>query len=52
MQTKEDVLEFFELALHECVGHPHEHELVELLVSQVSDEYNLILNYDAYTSTN
>ena len=51
MKTKEDVLEYFELALHACVDHPHEHELVELLVSQVSDEYNLILNHDAYTST-
>ena len=52
MRTKEDVLDYFELALPACVGHPHEHELVELLVSQVSDEYNLILNRDAYTSTN
>ena len=52
MKTEQDVLEYFELALHACVGHPHEHQLVELLVSQVSDEYNLILNSNAYTSRN
>ena len=35
--TQEELQDYFMVALDACKGHPHEEELMELLVSQVSD---------------
>ena len=34
---EQEQVEYFEAAMEACVGHPHERELMELLVSQMSD---------------
>nr|BDD44258.1 hypothetical protein 4 [bacterium] len=37
MQTEEELLDYFEMAMCACEGHKHEQELMDLLVSQMSD---------------
>ena len=45
--TEEELQDYFRVAMAACEAHPHEAELMELLVSQCSD---LSTDINAYTS--
>ena len=52
MQTEEELLDYFETAVSACEGHAHEQELVELLVSQLTDLHDGLQKSREMESTN
>jgi len=43
--TEEELQDYFQVAMAACEGHPHEQELMELLVSQMADLSDGIENH-------
>lgn len=46
---KESIYDYFEKAINAIQGHPHYHEIRQLLIKQVNDDLH---DHETYSSTN